>query len=670
MKKLLLWHARCLFACMLMFAAGCGRPDAEECNDAVHVERAAIPVYGLPSVDETGFGNKVYIEFSEKGATVSELPSGVSKEYDGKSVLLRSRIPGVEYVVRGKAGNASLIIVSEFSPLVTLDGLSLTAHGRNALEVSSEELIFLRAVGDNSVADIAGSDKADNQSAAVKLMGRAVLCGDRLDVDAGRRSALFCTDTLYLSGIALMLDGAPNNALLSNRSIVLSDGALHAGSAKDVVKCKNGDFVMLGGTVMIASSMDKADGVQATNIYMSGGALSVMVSGAAADGLKAKGNLCISGGVVTVEADGGAMFNSKKSDYSSASCLKSDAVVDISGGDCAFHASGDGSKGISCDSMLIVSGGSLWVTTSGSDVVHPVDINAHASSKGIKSDGNIYFLGGDIGVAVLGEGERSEGVESKKDMYIGGDTRLYAYAYDDALNAVNLTVAGGWSYFYSVANDAVDGNGSITINGGTLVADGSFVPEQGIDVDDFSAFTIKGGRLFSIGGSMGPFPALPLNGNSSAPVAVWSGVNAGKGCVVSLSDADGNVLLAYTMPRNVENGAVLVASPDIKKGAEYCFALSAAVDGAIYEDNGIRSGGKACGVTESASFSASGFVDCVANDGKVTVVEPGNAMPMGMMPPPFVGDGAMIDGPLPPPPPMRRIRSEYGMGNLPNRDVR
>ena len=45
-------------------------------------------------------------------------------------------------------------------------------------------------------------------------------------------------------------------------------------------------------------------------------------------------------------------------------------------------------------------------------------------------------------------------------------------------------------------------------------------------------------------------------------------------------------------------------------------------------------------------------------------------MPKGMMPPPFMGDSAMMNGAFPPPMPMRRINSEYGLGNLPNHDVR
>lgn len=668
-----------------------------ECaGDAIIVERAAIPNVAVPSLDTAAFVNKVHIECTHYGFLCSSLPQGVTTEDYGDSLLIRSRVPGVEYVLCGDASNASITIVSEYSPLLTLRALILAAHGRNTLEVSSKEVIFLRTEGKSLVTDVVGSEKADNQSAAVKLMGRASLCGGELVVESVRRSAIFCTDTLYLSGISLHVKGAPNNAILANKSIVLSSGTVDAVSSKDVLKCKNGDFVMTGGTLAVSSMQDKADAVQAVNVYVSGGCIAADMKGAASDGLKAKGVLCIAGGNISVATHGGALFNSKKSDYSSASCLKSDAVVDISGGNCAFLSKGNGAKGVSCDSMLVVSGGNLSVVTEGCDVVHPVDINAHASSKGIKCDGSIYLLGGNVEVAVFGEGERSEGVESKGTMYISGGARLYVYAYDDALNATDIYVSDGFSYLYSVANDALDSNGAFEMSGGVLVADGSFSPEQGVDVDDFNSFAISGGTLLSVGGSMGPLPALPLNGNTSAQVAVWSGVKAVKGKCISLTDESGTLIAAYRVARDMDNAAFLVSSPSIKSDAVYTFAVSDTIVGADHVGNGLYADGESQGSIASVAFKARSGVNCVSDDGSLIVVEPGKGMPHGMTPPPppMMDDSATISAPPnggspfkggmmpppppgegfaprggfpPPPPPMRKVKNEYGKNNLPNK---
>ena len=702
-----------LLQVLLLSSCGGKRTDSVPVSYELPVDAVGYPVYNIPQLDVSLYGHKVEIVFSGGEAKISALPSGISAETNGADIVLRSQIRGVEYIVCGSSSDASLTIVSSHSPLVTLDSLSLTAIGKNVLQVSSEEVIYLRTLGNCRIADLSDGIKADNQSAAVKLMGQAVLCGGNLAVNAGRRSALFCTETLYLDGMQLLLQGAPNNALLTNGSFVVASGNVSANSSKDVIKCKKGDFVVLGGNISLSSSDDKADGVQAENFFQRGGNLDVVVTGAASDGIKSAGNLCLNGGNLNVVTRGDALFNSKKSDYSSASCIKSDRVVEISGGNCSFRSEGDGAKGISCDSIIVVRGGNVSVVTKGGDVNDLVDINAHTSSKGIKSDGSLYLTGGNIEVLVFGEGERSEGVEAKKDLHVSGDCNLYVYAYDDAINAGNLLVAGGKVYAYSVANDAIDSNGEICVDGGLVIADGSFSPEQGVDVDNYSLFSVRGGVLFSVGGSMGPSPAMPLSDRTSVPAFAWSGFNLDKGRFLSLVDDEGRVLYSYKVQRSMPNAACVVASSLLHEDGIYSFVISDSLESGELVCNGVYKGGHPNVEVSSVRFEPEGLVNFVDRNGNVTLLDPGKNIggmppppPHGMFPgdsavmgghgfpppPPhgmFPGDSAVMGGhgfPPPPPhgmlpgdsaamgghgfppPPMRRIKSEFGEGNLPNND--
>ena len=702
-----------LLQVVLLFSCGGERTDSVQVSYVLPVDAVEYPVYNIPQLDVSLYGHKVEIVFSGGEAKISALPSGISAETNGADIVLRSQIRGVEYIVCGSSSDASLTIVSSHSPLVTLDSLSLTAIGKNVLQVSSEEVIYLRTLGNCRIADLSDGVKVDNQSAAVKLMGQAVLCGGNLAANAERRSALFCTGTLYLDGMQLLIQGAPNNAILTNGSFVVGSGNVGASSSKDVVKCKKGDFVVLGGNISLSSSEDKADGVQAVNFYQHGGNIDVVVTGAASDGIKTAENLCLNGGNLNVVTSGDALFNSKKSDYSSSSCIKSDRLVEISGGNCSFRSEGDGAKGISCDSIIVVKGGNVSVVTKGGDVNDPIDINAHTSSKGIKSDGSLYLAGGNVEVLVFGEGERSEGVEAKKDLHVSGDCKLYVYAYDDAINAGNLFVAGGKVYTYSVANDAIDSNGEICIAGGLVVADGSFSPEQGVDVDNYSLFSVRGGVLFSVGGSMGPSPAMPLSDRTSVPVFAWSGFNLEKGKFLSLLDDEGRVLYSYKVQRSMHDAASVVASSLLHEDGIYSFVISDSLESGELVCNGVYTGGHPNGEVSSVRFEPEGLVNVVDRNGNVTLLEPGKNIggmppppphgmfpgdsaamgghgfppppPHGMFPgdsaamgghgfpppPPhgmFPGDGATMGGNGFPPPPMRRIKSEFGEGNLPNND--
>ena len=608
--------------------------------------------YDVPRLNASLYGKVVEVVFANGTVSTSDLPSGVTAEINGADIVLRSEFPGVEFVVKGGSSDGSLTIVSKGSPLVTLDGLSLVARERNTLQVSSEETIFLRTKGSCRIADISSGVKADKQSAAVKLMGDAVLCDGALAVNAARRSAVFCTGTLYVDDMSLSLGGAPNNAVLTNGSFIFGTGSLCATSSKDVIKCKKGDFVMLGGSVSVSSVNDKCDGVQAVNVYKKGGALSIDVAGAASDGIKATGNLCIDGGDISVVTRGDALFNDKKSDYSSATCLKSDLVVEINGGNCCFRSEGNGAKGISSDSLVVIRSGNVKVVTKGGDVNDPVDVNAHTSSKGIKSDGPLYFAGGNVDVFVFGEGDRSEGVEAKAGIYVCGDCNLYVYAYDDAMNADSLFFAGGKVYAYSVANDAIDSNGKVLVSGGMVVADGSFSPEQGMDVDNYSAFTITGGTLFSVGGAMGSSPSMPLGKETSVPAYAWNGSKLEKGNYLSIVDDKGVALYSYKVQRDMNGASCLVVSPQLGKSHGYSFVVSSAVADGEYAGNGISTGARLQDVLASVAFEPLGLVNVVDNKGGVKLLEVGSNM--GFFPPPgmFTGDSAMMGGqgfpPFPP----------------------
>ena len=630
----------------------------------------------FPVADTAFYVKKVNILYSGNNVTVDTVYEGMEVEADGSSLLIRSRIPAVRYCVGGNSPDGSLTIVSEFSPLVTLCGLRLNATGRDVLQLSSREVVVLQATGESVLSDLKGEAKDDKLAATVKIMGRSMFIGPgSINVSGGRKSAILCTDDIYLCGAGINVVSAAGNALKLGKSAYVSSGSMKLSSVKDVVKSKDGSFVISGGTVDISSASRKADAVQAGSFCMTGGNMDISVSGEAADGVKAAW-ICLSGGNASITTNGDAMFNEKKLDYSSASCLKADSCIYIASGNYVFASNGNGAKGVSCDGNIVVSGGNIKAVTRGAEALHPIDLNAHASCKGIKSDGSFIMNGGNVEVLVLGKGERNEGVESKKDMAINGGN-LYIYAYDDAVNCgERMVVNGGMLYAYSVANDAIDSNVSIDINGGTVIADGSFSPEQGIDVDDFSKFSIRGGLVISIGGGMGPVPSLPLNGNSSAGTAVWSGVSLKRGSFLNIEDSKGNALISYSLTRDMPKGTVLVSAPFIKPGEKLSFSLSDSISSGETAGNGLVYNGEVHERISGALFVHENGISILGMEGGVKHIAPGKGMEgFGFPPPPHPGpapDGkGMLPPPgrMPPPPAARDIKDFYSEDNLPNNTI-
>ncbi len=605
------------------------------------------------------YAQKVNIFFRGNEVQLSQLPAGVNATTAGAALTLRSTAPGVEYIVKGYTDDGSLTIVSEKSPLITFDSLDIHSVACNAVTISSKEKIFL-AGSRLFLSDEAGSvTKTDKQAATLSLLGDAVLCdGLNICLQATRRDALNAAGILYVNDATLAVEYATGSAINVTKGFVVADGNIAATASKDVVKVKKGNFVVLGGNVSLGAANEKADALAARNIYLFGGVVTADVQGAAAKGLTAKESVFLIGGELKVHTSGGALFSENKSDYSSSSCIKSKANVYIKAANVSLASDGDAGKGINCDGLLQIDGGIISIKTAGNDVNHPIDLNAHASPKGIKCDSTLLVNGGKIEILVFGKGERCEGMESKGDIIIdGADTRLYIYAYDDAINSGgNFAINNGTVYAYSVANDAIDSNGKIDINGGVLLANGAHTPEQGIDTDVERDFTLTGGTVISFGGSMGPAPCLPKNRATTAAVAVWGGAEVEKDNYFNVADEEGKVLLSYRLPRTMKNAALMVASPLLERGEQYSMFLSSGIDGGERMGYGLYAHAHAVPLRNSVMWKQEGVLSVIGSNGSVQNINPDTLKsmngfpPMGPPPGGFPPNGAGGFPPMGPPP--------------------
>lgn len=633
-----------IFICSLFLA--CTEKAIVEKNIIANIPSGELAIDPKVKLSRDSFTIKVDILFEDNAVCVSELPQGITAEANGTHLLVRSCLPGVEYVVRGKTDNGSLVVVSEKSPLVTLDSLDIHSIGKNALSVSSKEIIYIagtEAILSDEMNVATG--KVEKQAAVLSLMGDAVICdGADICLQATRRDAINATGILYIDDAAIVVDYAAGSAVNAVKGVVVADGCLKATAIKDIVKVKSGNFVMLKGEVQLGAAADKADAIVARNIYTFGGTLIADVQGAAAKGLKSKESVFLAGGEVKIHTSGGALFSEKKGDYSSSSCVKSTGNTYIGEANVSLVSDGDAGKGINCDGLLQIDGGIVSVKTTGNDVNHPIDLNAHASAKGIKCDSTIFIKGGNIEVLVCGKGTRCEGMESKDDIIITGEkTKIYIYAWDDAINAANVSIDNGKLYAFSVTNDGIDSNGDIDISGGVIIANGSHSPELGIDVDNAEWLTIRGGTVLSVGGSMDSSPCLPLGRDTKGLFASWVGIDVKAGEYISVADSNGKTLLSYCLPRSMHDVAFFIASPLLHESENYSFFMSDSIDG------GVPVG---CGLYNSADIiDATHQVDWVQSSNCVIIDKEGNANPSDKMKrslPPPPPNGKFPMGPPPP----------------------
>jgi hypothetical protein len=201
-----------------------------------------------------------------------------------------------------------------------------------------------------------------------------------------------------------------------------------------------------------------------------------------------------------------------------------------------------------------------------------------------------------------------EGIESKSDLTVNGGV-IEVVTTDDALNAgAGIFVTGGRIYARASANDAIDSNGVMTLSGGVIVAEGTVVPEGGLDADSGTGshrFTVAGGTFVGTGGT-----------NTTPSVASQDCVRTTGGTpgntVAVRDETAGAVVFAFQLPADLSAQALqglLLGSPGFVTGHRYSLYKAASVSCTMF--HGLCTGDLTAGAlgTASATFTMSAGVN-------------------------------------------------------------
>jgi hypothetical protein len=196
-----------------------------------------------------------------------------------------------------------------------------------------------------------------------------------------------------------------------------------------------------------------------------------------------------------------------------------------------------------------------------------------------------------------------EGIEAKSVLTITGGT-LVINTTDDGLNAgSHIGISGGTIYVKSSVNDAIDSNGTMTISGGIVVADGASGAEGGLDCDS-NTFAVTGGTFIGIGGRNSSVTQSASTQNTVALSNVSSGL-------LVIKDSSGNIAFAYSMPKT--SSAVLLSSSALNTGSKYTIYRGGTIGSYTTLFNGLYIGSSSYSGSTStgSSFTISSTVTTV-----------------------------------------------------------
>ncbi len=434
--------------------------------------------------------------------------------------------------------------------------------------------------------------------------------------DTSLNAAIYSKDDLFINGTgSLTVNGNYNHGIQSKDDLVIISGNIVVHSAgdgivgKDSVVIKEADIVIDAG----------GDGIKSTNatqdkgyIYLDNPKITIT---AANDGIQAETCMVIENGTYNITTGGGSVnastdengeFNQEWGNWGGRRPKMGGEMAppEMNNGDDAVGGTAfttdngitgdsdtdtattsDSAKGIKAGVDITMNGGTFTCDTS-DDTIHSnnsITINngsvtMASGDDGIHSDSILTINGGKIEIT-----KSYEGIESA-NIYVNDGT-INLTASDDGFNAAGGSdasaingrpgqnpfsdtgnyemVFNGGTIQVSADGDGLDSNGTIIINGGTILVDG---PTSGGNsaVDYESGLEINGGTLFAVGSAgMAEAPT----GGSQYSVMINLDTSYQGGTELTVKDSDGNTILTYTPGKGYQT--IIFSTPELEKGETY-----------------------------------------------------------------------------------------------------
>ncbi len=300
----------------------------------------------------------IFIAFSGNSAIISGDGEGYVTA-TGADVTVRSNTNKfLQLWLSGNTTDGSLLVYSWKKVGVVLNGVNMTNPDGPAINNQcSKSLIVTTAEGTTNTL----SDGTQYAEAPLDNQGLAI----------DQKATLFSEGQIYFRG---------------NGTLIVDAHAKNGIASDDYINVESGN-------IRVQVAQTGSNGIKVNDgMTITGGTLTIEVTANGARGIKNDARTTISGGQTTINTKGNCVIDTTYTDdvmtIDTTSCagIKGDSLFVMTGGSLTITSSGDGGKGINCSDTILVQGGTLMATTTGS--------NVQGKPKAVKSDKAIILNGG------------------------------------------------------------------------------------------------------------------------------------------------------------------------------------------------------------------------------------------------------------------------------------
>ena len=496
--------------------------------------------------------------YDKETATYVKL-NGDSIECDSEGVSFAKSTVTIKqegvYVFSGELNGKIVVDLDKDTKVrIILNNVSITSNDGPAIYGNASDKIII-TLDENSTNTLVDSSKYSNEEdwkGTISSNDDITINGSgKLNITGNFKNGIQSNDKIKIVNGEINITAA-NNGIVANDEVKIKDGNVTIKSGNSGIKAKNeedntkGFVIIENGTIKIES---EKDGIEAVN-YVE-----------------------IDDGNINIKTGGGASNTTKTNQENFRQMINQNSTTDTT----------ESYKGIKADSYITIKNGSITID-SADDAIHSnVDVTIESGSleissgdDGMHADANLTINNGEINIK-----SSYEGIEGKTVTINNGNVKVKAQ--DDGVNVAGgnnetkgvfqdefaangdnkFTINGG-NIYVNADGDGLDSNGSIYMNGGTVVVDGPTNNGNG-SLDYNGEFIQKGGSLIAAGTS-GMAQSIS-NSSSIYALSATLTSNQSANTKVTVTNSAGEEIASYTSTKSFNH--ILISTEKLKKGETY-----------------------------------------------------------------------------------------------------